>query len=297
MSQYDFGTIDPYVVDGVQLADMLNQWRDAVHSWHRGASRPAYVVPGMMWINDTGGAANWVVNVYLSPTIGDVAMFNYNTMTGAITLAAAAGGTFAAAVLLAQANANPQVQWNATGNPIDAKNWRQTVNRDGTTTNSVPTYPMRLYAETVLAAPANEMRVNVPAATKAIELWFMTSNTASAIDSLLLSGLNGAAIINTNNHQGQSLTASGATVSGAFQGASTAWGLGSISSMAGVLRPQPISGQTFVTGQVWATAGATRYSTTYAWEGGPNGPTGFRIANNTATTFIAGSYLRAFAAY
>lgn len=32
MSQYDFGTIDPYVDDGVTLADMLNNWRDAVHS-------------------------------------------------------------------------------------------------------------------------------------------------------------------------------------------------------------------------------------------------------------------------
>jgi len=88
MSQYDFGTIDPYVVDGVQLADMLNNWRDAIHSWHRSGTRPSYAVPGMMWINDSGGASNWVVNVYLGGSVGDKPLFNYNTTTGAITWAA-----------------------------------------------------------------------------------------------------------------------------------------------------------------------------------------------------------------
>lgn len=42
MSQYDFGNIDPYVVDGVQLAGSLNQWRDALYARHRGALRPSY---------------------------------------------------------------------------------------------------------------------------------------------------------------------------------------------------------------------------------------------------------------
>jgi hypothetical protein len=131
MSQFDFGTIDPYVVDGVQLADMLNQWRDAILSWHRGPTRPTYVVPGMMWINDAAGPTGWIVNVYMSPTIGDVALFGYNTTTGAISLLATTGGAVTAATLLAQAVASPSVQWNATGNPIDAKNWRMTVNGSG----------------------------------------------------------------------------------------------------------------------------------------------------------------------
>jgi microcystin-dependent protein len=131
MSQYDFGTIDPYVVDGVQLADMLNQWRDALLSMHRGAARPTYVVPGMMWINDSAGAASWVVNVYLGPTTGDTPLFNYNTTTGAITISAASGGTFAAAKLLAQANANPTVEWNSTQNPIDQKDWRSIITSTG----------------------------------------------------------------------------------------------------------------------------------------------------------------------
>jgi hypothetical protein len=131
MSQFDFGTIDPYVVDGVQLADMLNQWRDAIHSMHRSGTRPTYVVPGMMWINDSAGPTSWVVNVYFSPTVGDVALFTYNTTTGDIAISASSGGTFTAAVLLAQAAANPMVRWNATGNPIDQKDWRATVNDVG----------------------------------------------------------------------------------------------------------------------------------------------------------------------
>jgi microcystin-dependent protein len=85
MSQFDFGTMDPYVVDGVQLADSLNQWRDALHSMHRAASRPPYAVAGMMWINDSAGAANWVVNIYMGATVGDKALFSYDTTTGAVT--------------------------------------------------------------------------------------------------------------------------------------------------------------------------------------------------------------------
>ena len=86
MSQFDFGVIDPYVVDGVQLADDLNKWRDAIHTYHRGGTRPAYVVPGMEWINDAGGAANWIQNLFMGPTIGDRPLFAFDTTTGIITL-------------------------------------------------------------------------------------------------------------------------------------------------------------------------------------------------------------------
>jgi hypothetical protein len=85
----------------------------------------------MLWISDAGGATAWVINWYVSPTVGDVPLFTLNTTTGAVSVSASAGGTFSAAILLAQAAANPQVQWNATGNPIDAKNWRMIVNGAG----------------------------------------------------------------------------------------------------------------------------------------------------------------------
>jgi hypothetical protein len=127
MSQFDFGTIDPYVVDGVELADFLNQWRDALLSMHRGAARPPYVVPGMLWISDAAGPTGWVINWYVSPTVGDKPLFTLNTVTGDVTISAAQGGTLGAATLLAQAAVAPAVKWNATGNPIDMKNWTMSV--------------------------------------------------------------------------------------------------------------------------------------------------------------------------
>lgn len=87
MSQYDFGIIDPYVIDGVQLADMLNQWRDATYTLQRGAVRPAFVVPGQLWCSDAGGATDWVVNIYVSPSVGDKPLWRLNTTTGAILIA------------------------------------------------------------------------------------------------------------------------------------------------------------------------------------------------------------------
>lgn len=131
MSQYNFGVIDPYVVDGVQLAGMLNNWRDALHSWHRGPTRPPYVVPGMMWIDDSAGATDWIVKVFISVALGDRDIFHYNTTTGDIQISAATGGTLAAATLLASAAGNPAVAWTSTANPIDAKRWSMTVNAAG----------------------------------------------------------------------------------------------------------------------------------------------------------------------
>jgi hypothetical protein len=119
--QFDFGQIDPFVVDGSALASMLNQWRDALHSLHRGPARPAYVVPGMLWIDDSGGPTNWVVNAYMGPAIGDRPLFQFNTTTGAVVQVA---DQYTAALLNAQAAANPAAQWSAIGNAVDQRTWR-----------------------------------------------------------------------------------------------------------------------------------------------------------------------------
>jgi microcystin-dependent protein len=87
MSQFDFGNIDPYVVDGVQLAGDLNQWRDALYAKHRGANRPSYVVPGLDWLNDAAGADSWVWNFFSGATRGDLALFNIDTVSGIVALA------------------------------------------------------------------------------------------------------------------------------------------------------------------------------------------------------------------
>ncbi len=52
MSQYDFGTIDPGQTSGAELAELLGDWRDAVLSGHKGASRPNYAVAGTFWVNN-----------------------------------------------------------------------------------------------------------------------------------------------------------------------------------------------------------------------------------------------------
>jgi microcystin-dependent protein len=95
MTQYDFGIIDPTIVDGTELASMLNDWRDALYTMQRGSTRPSFVVPGQLWCNDAAGPSSWVVNVYMSPTIGDVPLFTINTTLGTITMnAAQTGGPF-----------------------------------------------------------------------------------------------------------------------------------------------------------------------------------------------------------
>jgi hypothetical protein len=87
MSQYDFGTIDPYVTVGVELADMLNQWRDAQYTQQRGNARPAFATPGMQWVSDAFGAAAWVINFYSGATMGDVGLFHVDTTAGVAALA------------------------------------------------------------------------------------------------------------------------------------------------------------------------------------------------------------------
>lgn len=51
MSQSDFGTIVPDTTSGVELADMLMGFRDAVESNHSGSTRPTYAREGMNWLD------------------------------------------------------------------------------------------------------------------------------------------------------------------------------------------------------------------------------------------------------
>lgn len=63
MSQFDFATIDPNAKSGAQLAVDLNNWRDALHSGHRGAERPPYAQAGMLWVRETS-AEQWDLMLY-----------------------------------------------------------------------------------------------------------------------------------------------------------------------------------------------------------------------------------------
>lgn len=63
MSQFDFATIDPNAKSGTQLAVDLNNWRDALHSVHRGAERPAYAQGGILWVRETS-SEQWDLMFY-----------------------------------------------------------------------------------------------------------------------------------------------------------------------------------------------------------------------------------------
>lgn len=52
MSQSDFGIIDPNTKDGATLATDLNNWRNAIHSAHKGSAAPIYASAGMLWVDD-----------------------------------------------------------------------------------------------------------------------------------------------------------------------------------------------------------------------------------------------------
>lgn len=62
MSQYDFGTINPNTTSGTALATLLGNWRDALHSMHKGSTRPGYAVAGTCWVYD--GATPWLLMCY-----------------------------------------------------------------------------------------------------------------------------------------------------------------------------------------------------------------------------------------
>ena len=61
MSQFQWSIIDPNVVSGTQLANLLNNGESALHSQHLGSIQPLYAVDGMIWVDDSDPAL-WQVN-------------------------------------------------------------------------------------------------------------------------------------------------------------------------------------------------------------------------------------------
>lgn len=62
MAQSDYGNpASPF--SGTQLNNRIRDWRDALHTLHRGTSRPSYAQAGMMWIREISGT-QWEVLLY-----------------------------------------------------------------------------------------------------------------------------------------------------------------------------------------------------------------------------------------
>lgn len=82
MSSVVFDTIDPSVTSGNQLAQILNDFKDAVMSGFIGSSRPSQIEAGGFWVdNSLQGTLNvWDFKIYNGTT--DVAIFRINLATG-----------------------------------------------------------------------------------------------------------------------------------------------------------------------------------------------------------------------
>lgn len=77
MSQYGFGTIDTATTDGVELATLLESWRDAVLSMHSGDTAPSYTVKGLMWLDTS--ATPHPVKLYGTSSWATIGVFNPTT--------------------------------------------------------------------------------------------------------------------------------------------------------------------------------------------------------------------------
>jgi hypothetical protein len=62
MPQNDLGSI-PDPTTGASLVTLLKNWRDALHSLHRGAARPSYAVAGTAWLKENS-ASDWRLMIW-----------------------------------------------------------------------------------------------------------------------------------------------------------------------------------------------------------------------------------------
>ncbi len=72
---------------GEELAEQLQQWRDAIQTSQRGASRPAFAVAGLLWIKEVS-AALWQVYLAGNASDGsfDALLATYNPATGVLSV-------------------------------------------------------------------------------------------------------------------------------------------------------------------------------------------------------------------
>jgi hypothetical protein len=108
MPQNDYGNpTSPFT--GTQLNNRLRDWRDALHSLHRGTSRPTYAVPGMLWLLEIS-STEWRLHLYdgdtdiLLGTINPTA--NTFTPAGVTGFAPLTGATFTGPVVVPNATAD-----------------------------------------------------------------------------------------------------------------------------------------------------------------------------------------------
>lgn len=81
MAQFDFGNLESPLSGTVFINGNLEPWRDALHSSHKGGSRPSYAVEGMLWVDDTTNP--WILNMFDGSN--DIALGSFDTTTNTFT--------------------------------------------------------------------------------------------------------------------------------------------------------------------------------------------------------------------
>jgi microcystin-dependent protein len=82
MSQFDRTTLDPNAHGGTFLASQINDWGAAVESMHKGASRPAYAVDGMIWHKEVSST---VVEIMFFDGTDDIKIGTINPVANTFT--------------------------------------------------------------------------------------------------------------------------------------------------------------------------------------------------------------------
>jgi hypothetical protein len=168
------------------------------------------------------------------------------------------------------------------------------------------TRALQLYDEKIALSGDADMRVNIPANAKKIEIDFVALTVDGTDSNLWLNPLTGgtSTIYNAATHDTQWVLAAASTTSapvpaGQVSIGQTGWTLGTAGSFAGNLQLKPWSPtpQTLGTGTAWAIqAAGNRIVLTYSFDGGTVVPTGYRLAFGTKN-LGAGAYMRTFASW
>jgi hypothetical protein len=117
MAQTDYGSpASPFT--GAQLNTRLGEWRDALHSLHKGPTRPPYATAGMLWLQEIA-SSEW--RLWLFDGADDILLGTVNPTAntflpaGLVGYALLAGATFTGAVAVPNASADTHALNRQTG--------------------------------------------------------------------------------------------------------------------------------------------------------------------------------------
>lgn len=86
-----FDDINPNIVSGVQLANILNSFKDAYASKTKQSTRPNNLLAGGTWVDDSLEVSNSVLRFMLYDGVTDLELLRVNKTTGAVTVSKVEG--------------------------------------------------------------------------------------------------------------------------------------------------------------------------------------------------------------